>query len=195
MSAPEEPATSAVPDRDDQREATGELPVQLPHPQPARGYTEHDVAQLDPDAPTSGDKNLAMLAHFGTFVAAWFFLGIVAPIITYVIGGERPFVRHHSKQSINLSLTTYLLIVMAGIASVVAMVTGIASVAGVGPDQPRVNASLAVLTGAMVLAVAAGALLWVFYYLIATLRDGFAAMDGRPYHFRLCLPILGRHER
>ena len=62
-----------------------------------------------------------MLAHFGCFAAAWFFLGIVAPMITYVVRGDRPFVRQHSQQSINLNLTTYLLMGVAAIGAVIAV--------------------------------------------------------------------------
>ncbi len=202
------PAPDSASAAPDERETTAEFPVHsaagLPvapaAPVGARKlsvevvHSPADSTLTDPDAPTRMDMNLAMAAHLGCFVAAWFALGIIAPIITLLLRGERPLVRHHSQQSINLNLTTYLLMALAAIAAGVAVLGGVGAAASWNWDNSLLPTGLTAGTVALVLGLLAGAALWMAYYFIATIRAGFAAMEGEYYRFRLALPFLGRHR-
>ena len=63
--------------------------------------------------PTQEERNWAMAAHVGTFVAAWFAMGFLAPLIIMLMkGNESAFVRRHAVESLNfqISLLIYLLV-------------------------------------------------------------------------------------
>jgi uncharacterized Tic20 family protein len=62
-------------------------------------------------APLSPDQERlwAMLAHLLSFVAAYLFLGFVAPLIVLLVFGPRSaFVRAHAVESLNFNLTWLL---------------------------------------------------------------------------------------
>jgi uncharacterized protein len=72
-------------------------PGQVPPP-PGQG-------QLTPDQ----ERLWGMLAHLLSFVAAYLFLGFVAPLIVLLIFGQRsPFVRANAVESLNFNLTWLL---------------------------------------------------------------------------------------
>jgi uncharacterized protein len=76
--------------------------------QPPQGYGYGEVA-----VPTSEERNWALAAHIGTFVAAWFAMGFVAPLVVLLVkGNSSPFVRRHAVESLNfqISLLIYLVI-------------------------------------------------------------------------------------
>ena len=61
--------------------------------------------QLTPDQ----ERLWGMLAHLLSFVAAYLFLGFVAPLIVLLVFGQRsPFVRANAVESLNLHLTWLL---------------------------------------------------------------------------------------
>lgn len=59
-----------------------------------------------PGAPTTAEeRNWAMAAHIGSFVAAYVFLGLLAPLIVLLAkGNTSPFVRRHATESLNFQL-------------------------------------------------------------------------------------------
>ena len=72
-------------------------------------------------SPTSQERNWAMAAHLGAFVAAYVALGLLAPLIVLLVkGGESPFVRRHAVESLNFQITT---LIWAAIAFVLVLIT------------------------------------------------------------------------
>ena len=56
-------------------------------------------------SPTAEERNWAMVAHVGSFLAAWLALGILAPLTVMLVHGkESAFVRHHAVESLNFQL-------------------------------------------------------------------------------------------
>ena len=46
-----------------------------------------------------------MAAHLGSFLAAWFALGLLAPLAVLLVkGGASPFVRRHATESLNFQI-------------------------------------------------------------------------------------------
>ena len=73
--------------------------------------------QVPPPPPPPGQQSMppdqerlwGMLAHLLSFVAAYLFLGFVAPLIVLLIFGQRsPFVRANAVESLNFNLTWLL---------------------------------------------------------------------------------------
>ncbi len=79
-----------------------------------------------PPAPsTSEQRNWAMAAHLGSFVAAWMALGLLAPLLVMLTkGDESAYIRRHSVESLNFQLSV-LIYSIAGtfVAFVLAIVT------------------------------------------------------------------------
>jgi uncharacterized Tic20 family protein len=80
---------------------------------------EADVSDLprQPDQPSSDDwhpptdleKNWAMIAHMGSFAAAWVALGSLAPFFVLLTKGkESAFVRRHAVESLNFQINALL---------------------------------------------------------------------------------------
>jgi uncharacterized Tic20 family protein len=54
---------------------------------------------------TSEERNWALAAHVGSFVTAWFALGLFAPLLVLLIKAkDSPFVRRHAVESLNFQL-------------------------------------------------------------------------------------------
>ena len=82
-----------------------------PPPPPGQG-------QLPPEQ----ERLWAMLAHLLSFVAAYLFLGFVAPLIVLLVFGPRSaYVRTHAVESLNFNLSWLLY----GIVAVVLIIIGI----------------------------------------------------------------------
>jgi uncharacterized Tic20 family protein len=63
--------------------------------------------------PSQEERNWALAAHVGTFVAAWLAMGFLAPLIIMLTkGNDSAFVRRHAVESLNfqISLLIYLVI-------------------------------------------------------------------------------------
>ena len=66
--------------------------------------------QLSPDQ----ERLWAMLAHLLSFVAAYLFLGFVAPLVILLVFGPRSaYVRAHAVESLNFNLTWLLYAIVA----------------------------------------------------------------------------------
>jgi uncharacterized Tic20 family protein len=77
-------------------------PSQPPPPPPGGG-------PVGPPLPPDQERLWAMLAHLLSFVAAYLFLGFVAPLIVMLVFGPRSaFVRAHAVESLNFNLTWLL---------------------------------------------------------------------------------------
>jgi uncharacterized Tic20 family protein len=77
-------------------------PSQPPPPPPGGG-------PVGPPLPPDQERLWAMLAHLLSFVAAYLFLGFVAPLIVLLVFGPRSaFVRAHAVESLNFNLTWLL---------------------------------------------------------------------------------------
>lgn len=72
--------------------------------------------------PPDQERLWAMLAHLLSFVAAYLFLGFVAPLIVLLVFGPRSaYVRAHAVESLNFNLSWLLY----GIAAVILIIIGI----------------------------------------------------------------------
>jgi uncharacterized protein len=59
---------------------------------------QHQVAVPD-------ERNWSVAAHLGSFLTAWFALGLVAPLVVLLVkGGSSPFVRRHAVESLNFQI-------------------------------------------------------------------------------------------
>jgi len=89
------------------------------------GDTPHDPQSPAPGGPppgaylppagavTSTERNWALAAHVGSFVAAAVALGFLAPLIVLLTKGEdSPFVRRHSVESLNFQLNALIWVVV-----------------------------------------------------------------------------------
>ncbi len=112
-------------------------------------------------APTSEERNWAMAAHLGSFLAAYAALGLLAPLTVLVVkGNASPFVRRHAVESLNFQITT---LIWAGVGFVLVVFTlGIAIVV--------------VLPIAVVVAT---------FYLVVVIVAGVRASGGRDYRYPL----------
>ncbi|HKS52028.1 MAG TPA: DUF4870 domain-containing protein [Pseudonocardiaceae bacterium] len=78
----------------------------------------------DPSAPDTGswpppagnhvgasaeERNWAMAAHVGSLIAAWFALGLIAPLLVLLIKGDHsPYIRRHAVESLNFQINALL---------------------------------------------------------------------------------------
>lgn len=63
-------------------------------------------------ATSAEERNWATAAHIGSLVAAWFALGLLAPLIVLLIkGGSSPYIRRHAVESLNFQINAFLYIV------------------------------------------------------------------------------------
>lgn len=69
----------------------------------------------------SDDRTWAAISHAGSFLSAWFALGIICPIVVLIAKSERPFVRRHAYESLNFQLNALMLAAAAGIATAVTL--------------------------------------------------------------------------
>ena len=84
-------------------------PPQPPPPPPGGGAA-------GPPLPPDQERLWAMLAHLLSFVAAYLFLGFVAPLIVLLVFGPRSaFVRANAVESLNFNLSWLLYAIVAGI--------------------------------------------------------------------------------
>ncbi len=88
---------------------------QVPPPQPPPpGAVPPGGPPGQPPLPPDQERLWAMLAHLLSFVAAYLFLGFVAPLIIMLVFGPRSaFVRANAVESLNFNLTWLLYGVIA----------------------------------------------------------------------------------
>ena len=88
-------------------------PPQPPPPPPGGGAA-------GPSLPPDQERLWAMLAHLLSFVAAYLFLGFVAPLIVLLVFGPRSaFVRANAVESLNFNLSWLLYGIIAVILAIV----------------------------------------------------------------------------
>jgi uncharacterized Tic20 family protein len=111
-------------------------------------------------APTSEERNWALAAHVGTFVAAWVAMGFLCPLVVMLTKGkESPFVRRHAVESLNFQLS--LLIYLA------------------------VSAVLVLVLIGFLLLVAVG-----IFALVVVILASIKAANGEEYRYPLCIRLV-----
>jgi uncharacterized protein len=77
-------------------------------------------------AATSEERNWALAAHVGVFVAVWIAMGFLAPLIVLLVKGrESGFVRRHSVESLNFQISVLIYAVAAGVLALVTLGIGL----------------------------------------------------------------------
>jgi uncharacterized Tic20 family protein len=106
------------------------------------------------------ERNWAVGAHLSSFVAAWFALGFIGPLIVMLVAGPRSaYVRQHAVEALNFNLSTLIYAVISGI--LVFVLIGI----------PMLIALLAV-------------------YLVATVLGAVAASRGEDYRYPITIRLV-----
>lgn len=101
-----------------------------------------------------------MGAHVGAFVAAWFALGLIAPLIVmFTKGNDSAFVRRHAVESLNFQINALIWIAVSVIL-------------------------IFVLIGIFMLAA------YAIFYLIVVIMGGMAASQGREYRYPLIIRFV-----
>ncbi|MDH3249440.1 MAG: DUF4870 domain-containing protein [Acidimicrobiia bacterium] len=120
-------------------------------------------AQQPDDAtsvPTEWEKNWAMIAHMGAFVAAWVALGLLAPLFVMLTKGkESEYVRRHAVESLNFQINALVWMVVSFVLFLV--VIGIFMLAIVG-----------------------------IWYLIAVIMGSLAASKGRRFRYAFIIRFV-----
>lgn len=69
----------------------------------------------------SEERTWAMVAHIGVFVAAWFAMGFLCPLVVWLVYRHRSdFVRRHALESLNFQLS---LLIYTAIAVILILIT------------------------------------------------------------------------
>lgn len=67
-------------------------------------------------APTSDERTLGILSHILSIVPG---VGILGPLVIYLIKKDSQFVGENAKESLNFQITVYLALIVGGILTVV----------------------------------------------------------------------------
>ena len=114
----------------------------------------------------SEERTWAMVAHIGVFVAAWFAMGFLCPLVVWLVYRQRSdFVRRHALESLNFQLS---LLIYTAIAVVLILITF-----GLGV--------LIIIPLIIIAAVAA-----VVFIVLATM----AASSGNEYRYPLTIRLV-----
>src|SRR5512140_1356728 len=83
---------------------------------PTAAYQQTTARPLYAGPLTASERNWATAAHLSGFVAAWFALGFLGPLVVMgTEGGRSPFVRRHAVEALNFNLSVLLWVVISGI--------------------------------------------------------------------------------
>ncbi|GAA5022169.1 DUF4870 domain-containing protein [Actinopolymorpha pittospori] len=120
--------TIPIPESPGPMPSTGPLPPNGPGTLPPNGPPDPGFASgspwprdEQPGVPPSRmgveeERNWALAAHLGSFIAAYVALGFLCPLIVLLSKGKlSPFVRHHAIESLNFQLTALLAAIIAGL--------------------------------------------------------------------------------
>jgi uncharacterized protein len=121
-----------------------------------------------PQAPLtpSEERTWALAAHIGVFLAAWFAMGFLCPLVIWLLYRDRSdFVRRHSLESLNFQIS---LLVYSAAAVLIVLVT------------------LGVALAVMIPVVVIGAVAAIVFIVLATI----AASQGKTYRYPLTLRLL-----
>lgn len=134
-----------------------QVPPPQPPPPPGGGPPPGGPPPVGPPPggpPTPGQRPLsadqerlwAMLAHLLSFVAAYLFLGFVAPLVVMLVFGPRSaYVRAHAVESLNFNLSWLLyaivavILIVIGIGILILLALGIAYVVLIVVASIRAN--------------------------------------------------------
>lgn len=101
-----------------------------------------------------------MAAHIGSLVAAWFALGLIAPLLVLLIkGGSSPYIRRHAVESLNFQINALLYTVVCFVLMFV--VIGFVLIAAYG-----------------------------IFYLVCVIIATFRASNGAEYRYPLTLRLV-----
>ncbi|HLK94662.1 MAG TPA: DUF4870 domain-containing protein [Nocardioidaceae bacterium] len=116
--------------------------------------------------PTAEERNWAMAAHLGSFVAAYMALGLLAPLLVLLVkGNASPYVRRHSVESLNFQITVLIWTAVAFVLAVVTLGFGL----------------LVILPLAIVVAV---------FYVVVVVLASVRASGGRHYRYPLTMRLV-----
>jgi uncharacterized protein len=88
-------------------------------PPPGQSYGGPPVV-----GPSQEERNWAMAAHVGSFLAAWVALGLLAPLVVLLAkGNESAYIRRHAVESLNFQINA--LVYIAVFALLVIVLVGI----------------------------------------------------------------------
>lgn len=152
--------------------AGGQQPPQNPYdPPPAPGaWGQPPYAGSPSGAPTADERNWASAAHWGSFVAAFFALAFLAPLVVMLARGpQSPFVRRHAVESLNFQISMLIYGTVGAIAAVLLTL---------------VTFGLALVV--MIPAALALAVLWIFLVIQASIR----AANGEDYRYPFTLRLV-----
>ncbi len=91
-----------------------------PAPPPGGGEPQGWGQPGVPAVPTQEERNWALAAHVGTFVAAWFAMGFLAPLVIMLVKGkDSAFVRRHAVESLNFQISLLIYLVVSAILALV----------------------------------------------------------------------------
>ena len=108
------PTGSPIGGQDAIPEGPGAIPTDTPTDNPTASpvgepygapYGDPALSSMKP----ADERTWAMLAHLGSFVAAYIALGLVAPLIVLLVkGNESAYVRAHAVESLNFQITALI---------------------------------------------------------------------------------------
>ena len=79
------------------------------YPAPGQSWPPQGGDQGHDPIVTPEDRNWVVAAHLGSFLTAWFTLGLVAPLVVLLLkGGSSPFVRRHAVESLNFQINAFV---------------------------------------------------------------------------------------
>jgi uncharacterized Tic20 family protein len=79
-------------------------------PPPAQGYGSWPGGVAPPTGPSSDDTTWAVLAHLSYFV-----LGLIAPLVIYLVKKDSPFARQQAAEAFNFHVTLLLAAIVSGV--------------------------------------------------------------------------------
>ncbi len=86
-----------------------------PPPDPSWGQFDPETRQQH-QLVAADDRNWSVGAHLGSFVTAWFALGLIAPLLVLLLKGpSSPFVRQHAVESLNFQINALVYSVVFGL--------------------------------------------------------------------------------
>lgn len=105
----------------------GYLPPSAAPPAPTAGPAPLPAGYV----PTASERNWGVAAHLSGFVAAFFALGFLGPLLVLVTEGSRsPYVRRHAAEALNFNLSVLLWVVISAVLMLV--LVGFLTMAAVG---------------------------------------------------------------
>lgn len=103
-----------------------------PAPPPGGGEPQGWGQPGVPAVPTPEERNWALAAHVGTFVAAWFAMGFLAPLVIMLVKGkDSAFVRRHAVESLNFQISLLIYLVVSAVLALVLIGFVLMAVVGV----------------------------------------------------------------